>query len=171
MGETESLSKKLPKNRRKMVKRKRDLEACAETPLFLTPDEYTLDTINPTVMTGECDSRGRKNGRGVTVKCSSCCMFLWVVLLILTGFLIGHHFFRSGSIVNHVSSPEGENQAAEMIMRSQDVQKIAEVEIEIAEIKDESDGRLGKAIEKATNTIGETAGGIVQNLKKIFGFD
>ena len=67
-------------------------------------------------------------------------MFLWVVLLILTGFLIGkkspadlfipesilgHHFFRSGSIVNHVSSPEEENQAAEMLMRSQDVQVVS----------------------------------------------
>ena len=67
-------------------------------------------------------------------------MFLWVVLLILTGFLIGkkspfdlfipdsilgHHFFHSGSIVNHVSSPEEENQAAEMLMRSQKVQVVS----------------------------------------------
>jgi len=50
-------------------------------------------------------------------------MFLWVVLLILTGFLIGkrlfnqpcfsslivgHHFFRSGSIADYVNSPEAE---------------------------------------------------------------
>ena len=48
------------------------------------------------------------------------------------------------------------------------------MEIEIAEIKEESEGHLEKAFEKATNTLekagdtlGETANGLVQSLKKI----
>ena len=48
-------------------------------------------------------------------------MFLWIVLMIMIGFLIGksfrfspektfasvgHHFYRSGSIINTVTSPD-----------------------------------------------------------------
>ncbi|CAG5105420.1 Oidioi.mRNA.OKI2018_I69.chr1.g2115.t2.cds [Oikopleura dioica] len=108
--------------------RKRDLEECSETPLFYTPS--TLETTIPTVMTGECDSRRRKNGRGVTVKCSSCCMFLWIVLMIMIGFLIG-------SIINTVTSPDyqaGEDDPANAQLKM-DIQDIEVRNCGISELR------------------------------------
>ncbi|CAG5105422.1 Oidioi.mRNA.OKI2018_I69.chr1.g2115.t1.cds [Oikopleura dioica] len=144
--------------------RKRDLEECSETPLFYTPS--TLETTIPTVMTGECDSRRRKNGRGVTVKCSSCCMFLWIVLMIMIGFLIG-------SIINTVTSPDyeaGEGKPANALLKM-DTQVIdgLEKEVEISEIKEEFESPVGRSFEKAGNSIRGAWNGVVNAFGNLFG--
>ena len=42
-------------------------------------------------------------------------------MISVSSLILGHHFFRSGLIADYVNSPEEENQAAEMLMRSQEV--------------------------------------------------